>query len=187
MPRLFATSPGLKSVPIMRRQQRWLERGRLIRLACRRVWRNVARQSKPSSRVAAPIVMIPALDVESILRTWTPDSPYDIPLKGAQAASRQPSQPSQPTRPAYLPVCRPRRGAIFTRVRSARVMHACHLSSSSSSSSVFRFFFSLPSPRDPSPLVLFLVRLPTIAGRLLCRFTWLYVPPFYALFPFAHG
>ncbi|EZA61136.1 hypothetical protein X777_08348 [Ooceraea biroi] len=47
--------------------------------------------------------MIPALDVESILRTWTPDRPCDIPLKGAQAASRQPSQPSQPTRPG---VCR---------------------------------------------------------------------------------
>ncbi|EGI57825.1 hypothetical protein G5I_14011 [Acromyrmex echinatior] len=45
--------------------------------------------------------MIPTLDVESILRTWTPDSPCDIPLKGAQAASRQPSQPSQPTRPAF--------------------------------------------------------------------------------------
>lgn len=73
-------------------------------LACRRVWRNVARQSKSGSRVAAPIVMIPTLDVESILRTWTPDSPCDIPLKGAQAASRQPSQPSQPsqpTRPAF--------------------------------------------------------------------------------------
>ncbi|KYN34326.1 Dachshund like protein 1 [Trachymyrmex septentrionalis] len=39
------------------------------------------------SRVAAPIVMIPTLDVESILRTWTPDSPCDIPLKGAQAAT----------------------------------------------------------------------------------------------------
>ncbi|KYQ57989.1 Dachshund like protein 1, partial [Trachymyrmex zeteki] len=39
------------------------------------------------SRVAAPIVMIPTLDVESILRTWMPDSPCDISLKGAQAAS----------------------------------------------------------------------------------------------------
>lgn len=109
-----------------------------IWLACRRVWRNVARQSKSGSRVAAPIVMIPTLDVESILRTWTPDSPRDIPLKGAQAASRQPSQPSQPTRPAFAGLSgeRVRRGAIFTRVRSARVMHACHLSSL-----VFRSFF----------------------------------------------
>lgn len=88
-------------IGVDRWRQRWLERGHLIRLACRRVWRNVARQSKPSSRVAAPIVMIPVFDVESILRTWTPDSPCDILLKGAQAASRQPSQPSQPTRPAF--------------------------------------------------------------------------------------
>lgn len=156
-----------------------------IWLACRRVWRNVARQSKSGSRVAAPIVMIPTLDVESILRTWTPDSPRDIPLKGAQAASRQPSQPSQPTRPAFAGLSgeRVRRGAIFTRVRSARVMHACHLSSpwysapSSSAGSVVSSSFS-----PPPPLSLFLhARLPAIVDASVLRMT------VYALFPFAHG
>nr|KAF7406854.1 hypothetical protein H0235_014510 [Vespula pensylvanica] len=42
--------------------------------ACLRVWRNVVRQSK-RALARVPIVMIPVLHVESILRTWTPDSP----------------------------------------------------------------------------------------------------------------
>lgn len=70
---------GVKSAPIVEAAAR-----PSVWLACRRVWRNVARQSK-TGLTGAPIVMIPALDVESILRTWTPLIASDIPLKGAQA------------------------------------------------------------------------------------------------------
>lgn len=65
--------------------------------------------------------MIPTLDVESILRTWMPDSPCDISLKGAQAASRQPSQPSQPTRPAFAGLSGERaRSHLYTRAVRSR-------------------------------------------------------------------
>lgn len=50
------------------------KRPRFVRFACLRVWRNVVRQSK-RALARVPIVMIPVLHVESILRTWTPDSP----------------------------------------------------------------------------------------------------------------
>lgn len=112
--RLFADFAEAKSVPM---EAAAAQAKPSVWLACRRVWRNVARQSKSGSRVAAPIVMIPTLDVESILRTWTPDSPCDVPLKGAQAASRQ---PSQPTRPAFAGLSAEARSHLYTRAVRSR-------------------------------------------------------------------
>lgn len=102
------------------RRQRWCRARSFVRLACRQVWRNVARQSKTNSRVATPIVMIPALDVESILRTWTPDRPCDIPLKGAQAASRQPSQPTRPGVCRFVGRAGETRSHLYTRAVRSR-------------------------------------------------------------------
>lgn len=84
---IVCDSARAKSVPIEKAVAASFERGRLFGSRAAKFGVTSCVNQNRGSRVAAPIVMIPArVDVESILRTWTPDSPYDIPLKGAQTA-----------------------------------------------------------------------------------------------------
>lgn len=194
--RSFATLPGQRnrSAEEEATATAAAARGRLFGSRAARVWRNVARQSKALS--AAPIVMIPALDVESILRTWTPD----IPLKGTQA--RGVVSPVSPvSEVGVCRFCRPgeARSHLYTRAvrsRDARMPPLLLVYFALSSSFRVRAL-SLVLSLSPFLLSLFLSLFHSLfLSSLFLHYVFRrsravprhYVRPFtHTLFPFAYG